>query len=178
MRTKTNTPPLAELSALSEITKSTPGHPSAKTIEVYADGSALNNPGPGGWAFVIQNPDGSRSHQAGSIEFTTNNQAEITAALEVLLFLPRGTPAIVHMDSQYVVHALNDYRARWEANGWKNANGQGVSNCELLKALFELHDGRPGVSFVWIPGHAGHTLNELADRLARTEAEKLRARIN
>lgn len=112
------------------------------------------------------------------MEHTTNNQAELFGAIQALLAMPRGTPGILYLDSEYVVRAVNEWRPAWQANGWKNAKGQGIANFDLFAALFDLVDARPGVTLEWVRGHAGDELNELVDRLARSEAEKAKAGLN
>jgi ribonuclease HI len=147
----------------------------AGTFTVHADGSCLGNPGPGGWAIVITRPDGSQTHCEGSLEATTNNRAELIAALQALLELPRDATGTIRMDSRYVVDGINLHRYEWERRGFKTAKGQGVANPDLWKALFPLADARPGISFRWTAGHAGDPGNELADTLARTEALKAKS---
>ncbi len=149
----------------------------AGTYTVHADGSCLCNPGPGGWAIVIRHPDGHQSHTEGQLEDTTNNRAELMAALQALLGLPRGARGTIYMDSRYVVDGINLYRRDWERRGFKTSKGQGVANPDLWKGLFPLVDAQPGVSFRWTEGHAGDRGNELADTLARTEAMKAKSRM-
>lgn len=150
----------------------TRGNPSAEAIVAYADGSSLKNPGPSGWAFVIVYADGTRKRRSGALENTTNNRAELRAAIEVLLELPENASGIIRLDSQYVVNGANEWRQRWVSNGWRNASGAKVANSDLFKTLFGLLDTRPGIRLEWVRGHAGDPLNELVDRLARAEAEK------
>jgi ribonuclease HI len=149
----------------------------AGTFTVHADGSCLGNPGPGGWAIVITSPDGSQTHCEGPLEATTNNRAELTAALQALLELPRGATGTIWMDSRYVVDGVNLHRPEWERRGFKNAKGQGVANPDLWGALFPLTDARPNMRFRWTEAHAGVPGNELADTLARTEALKAKSRM-
>ena len=49
---------------------------------VYADGSCLGNPGPGGWAAVIVKPSGVSRTIYGGDPATTNNRMELTGAIE------------------------------------------------------------------------------------------------
>jgi ribonuclease HI len=56
---------------------------------MHTDGAALRNPhGPAGWAWVAVLPDGSRRQGTGSFARASNNQAELTAAIEGLNALP------------------------------------------------------------------------------------------
>lgn len=143
-----------------------------EAIVAYCDGSSLGNPGPGGWAFVISKPCGTRLQASGQLEHTTNNRAEIMAAIHALLALERGEAAEIRTDSEYIVLPVNQWRPQWERNGWKNTKGQGIANYDLFKVLFDLVDARPGVRFTWVKGHHEDPLNNLCDRMARNESEK------
>ena len=53
----------------------------------------------------------------------------------------------------------------WKKNGWKNSKKEEVKNADLwqqLDALVAQHH----VTWAWVKGHAGHTENERADKLA------------
>jgi ribonuclease HI len=54
----------------------------------------------------------------------------------------------------------------WKQRGWKTADKKPVKNIELWQQLDEaLKPHR--ISWHWVKGHAGHSLNERADELAR-----------
>lgn len=136
------------------------------TIIAAADGSALGNPGPAGWAWYI---DADR-WRCGGWTRGTNNQGELTAVLDLL----RQTadcdePLHVLCDSQYVINSVTKWTKGWKRKGWKKADGKPVLNVELMKALDEAMAGR-SVTFEWVKGHAGHELNEKADALANGAA--------
>ncbi|MDX2356727.1 ribonuclease HI family protein [Dietzia sp. PP-33] len=136
------------------------------TIIAAADGSALGNPGPAGWAWYI---DDSR-WRCGGWKRGTNNQGELTAVLD-LLRQTAHSPEPVHIlcDSQYVINSVTKWMAGWKRKGWKKADGKPVLNVEVMKALDEAMRGRE-VTFEWVKGHAGHELNEKADALANGAA--------
>jgi ribonuclease HI len=123
---------------------------------VYADGSCLGNPGPGGWAAVIVKPSGVSKTIYGGDPATTNNRMELTAAIEGLRMIPNGTRVVLRSDSQYVVKTMN---LKWKRK-------QNLDLWEKLDAEIAL---RP-VKFEWVEGHAGDPLNEEADRHARAAA--------
>ncbi|WP_293809358.1 ribonuclease H [uncultured Bosea sp.] len=150
-------------------------NPDDKALAAYSDGSSLGNPGPGGWAVIIVSPEGKTRLCRGTIQNTTSGRAELLAAINALLELPRGTPATLRTDSQYVSEAVNTHRRQWEASGWRNGKGLPIANNDLFAALFALVDARPGVVVEWVQGHAHDPHNALVDRLARAEAEKARA---
>ena len=137
------------------------------TLTAAADGSALGNPGPAGWAWVI---DGDQ-WRAGGWPRATNNQGELMAVLDLLhATADRGEPLHVLCDSQYVINSVTQWMPGWKRRGWRKADGKPVLNRELLEALDVALQGRT-VTFEWVKGHAGHPLNEAADDRARAAAE-------
>lgn len=141
-------------------------------IVVHVDGSCLGNPGPGGWAVVILETDGSTHSLTGSDPDTTNNCMELMAALVALRALPADVPAVLFSDSEYVVKGLNAWLPGWERRGWKTAKGQPIANPDLWRLLSAAQAARPLTEVEWVRAHTGNALNEAADRLARAEAEK------
>lgn len=137
-------------------------------VEIYTDGSASPNPGPGGWAAVVVEA-GRRRDLSGGEAHTTNNRMELRAALEALQVLPRSKQIRVHTDSQYLRLGITEYLADWERTGWKTRARQPVANQDLWQALVEALAGRK-VTWVWVRGHAGNPLNEAADQLAQKAA--------
>ncbi|MGH7814743.1 MAG: ribonuclease H family protein [Candidatus Binataceae bacterium] len=119
---------------------------------VYADGSCIGNPGPGGWGAVVIASDGSRREFNGHSGRTTNNQMEITAAIEGLRATEPGSHAVLRSDSQYVVNTIE--------LGWKRN-----ANHALWQALDAERRART-VKFEWVRGHAADPLNLRADELA------------
>jgi ribonuclease HI len=130
--------------------------PRSEIHYVYADGSCLGNPGPGGWAAVIVKPSGVSRTIYGGDPATTNNRMELTAAIEGLRMIPTGTRIVLRSDSQYVVKTMN---LKWKRR----------QNTDLWDKLDAEVAVRP-VKFEWVEGHAGDPLNEEADRHARAAA--------
>ncbi|MCO4252992.1 RNase H family protein [Pseudarthrobacter raffinosi] len=137
------------------------------TITAAADGSALGNPGPAGWAWYV-NDD---CWRAGGWPHGTNNQGELMAVLDLF----RATAHVpeedlrVLCDSQYVINSITKWMPGWKRKGWRKADGKPVLNVELLKELDREIAGRK-YTFEWVKGHAGHDLNEAADVRARAAA--------
>ncbi len=136
------------------------------TLIAAADGSALGNPGPAGWAWYID----SDRWASGGWPRGTNNMGELTAVLELL----RSTAGVdddllVYCDSMYVINSLTKWMPGWKRKGWRKGDGKPVLNVEIMKALDEALRGR-SVRFEWVKGHSGHPLNEEADRLANAAA--------
>jgi len=133
---------------------------------LHADGACSGNPGPGGWAFILQ-AAGIRTEKSGGFRRTTNNRMEITAVLEGLKALEEPSRVDVYTDSQYVVNAMNQgWAARWQALGWKRNRKEKALNPDLWEDLLELCD-RHDVAFHWTKGHVGHPENERCDRLSK-----------
>lgn len=128
---------------------------------VYTDGACLGNPGPGGWAWAVE--DG--RFASGAEARTTNQRMEIAAALEAVRALDGELE--VASDSTYVVNCFRDrWWEGWLARGWMNSARKPVANRDLWEPLVELVRARGDVRFRWVKGHAGDPMNELADRLA------------
>ena len=53
-------------------------------ILIYTDGCCIGNPGPGGYAAIIVNPDGTHREIVGSDPKTTNNRMELMAPIQGL----------------------------------------------------------------------------------------------
>lgn len=129
--------------------------------DVYTDGACAGNPGPGGWAWVV---DGG-PFASGFVPATTNQRMEITAASEAVRSL--DGPLEVVSDSTYVVRCFNDGWWRgWVERGWRTAQRKEVANRDLWEPFIELVNERGDISFRWVKGHSEDPLNDLADRLA------------
>ncbi|MFJ5955163.1 RNase H family protein [Paenarthrobacter sp. NPDC092416] len=137
------------------------------TIIAAADGSALGNPGPAGWAWYVDDS----CWRAGGWPHGTNNQGELMAVLDLF----RSTAHIPHedlrilCDSQYVINCITKWMPGWKRKGWRKADGKPVLNVDLLKDIDQAIVGRK-YTFEWVKGHAGHDLNEAADERARAVA--------
>lgn len=135
-------------------------------IIAAADGSALGNPGPAGWAWYVDET----CWAAGGWPRGTNNQGELTAVLELFRATAHlDDELLVQCDSQYVINAVTKWMAGWKRKGWRKADGKPVLNLELLQALDTATQGRR-YRFEWVRGHAGHPANEAADERARAVA--------
>ena len=140
---------------------------STQEIIAAADGSALGNPGPAGWAWYIDD-----DHWAsGGWEHGTNNMGELKAVLDLFEATASRPEAKlrVYCDSQYVINSLTKWMPGWKKKGWKKSDGKPVLNRDLLEALDAALAGRY-YEFIWVKGHAGHELNEKADSLANGAA--------
>ncbi|MFD4422680.1 RNase H family protein [Agromyces sp. NPDC058484] len=135
-------------------------------IIAAADGSALGNPGPAGWAWYVDEG----CWAAGGWPRATNNQGELTAVLELFRATAHlDDELLVQCDSQYVINAVTKWMPNWKRKGWRKSDGKPVLNLELLQALDAAVQGRR-YRFEWVRGHAGHPANEAADERARAAA--------
>jgi len=139
-------------------------------VEIYCDGACRGNPGPGGWGAVLRSGD-KEKRISGYKQMTTNNEMELTAAIEGLKALKRHSKVKVTSDSSYVVKGMKEWIHSWKAKGWKTSAKQPVKNQELWKAL-DAAAARHEVEWEWIKGHNGHPENELADQLANEAIDR------
>lgn len=131
------------------------------SLLLHTDGSALGNPGPGGWAAIIQ--DGKKDVElSGGEPHTTNNRMEMKGVIEGLKWIKKhhGTKRPVHLfsDSTLVVKSLNE--------GWKRK-----ANTDLWAELDAVAEGFD-LTVKWVKGHADNVYNQRCDLLAVSEAEK------
>jgi ribonuclease HI len=134
------------------------------TVVIHTDGACSGNPGPGGWGAILEF-NGKTKELKGGMALTTNNQMELTAAIEALTALKRPCNVEIHTDSQYVKNGVTSWVHNWKRNGWRTADKKPVKNAELWQALDEATQ-RHNIDWRWVKGHAGHDLNERADTLA------------
>ena len=123
-------------------------------VSLFVDGSCLGNPGPGGWAAILQCGQNEKE-VVGGADQTTNNRMELTAVIEGMKAFKRSCQVKVVTDSQYVATILNGGKAK--------AN---LDLVQQLRQLLQQHE----VIVEQIRGHSGHVLNERCDRLAQTHA--------
>jgi ribonuclease HI len=136
-------------------------------IIAAADGSALGNPGPAGWAWYVDD----HCWGAGGWKHATNNQGELKAVLELFRATAHlDDDLLVLCDSQYVINSVTKWMRGWKAKGWRKGDGKPVMNLDLLKEIDAELAGRR-YRFEWVKGHANHPLNEAADSRARAVAE-------
>jgi ribonuclease HI len=133
---------------------------------VYTDGACLGNPGPGGWAWAVEQS----RYASGAEGRSTNQRMEIQAALEAVTAL--DGPVEVVSDSTYVVNCFRDrWWAGWQRRGWLNSQKKPVANRDLWEPLLAVAlDPAVPVRFHWVRGHSGDRWNEVVDQLATAAA--------
>lgn len=144
-------------------------------IEIWTDGSSLQNPGFGGWGAVIcaHDENGEPFHielSEGCAE-VTNNQMELTTVVRALASIPEPADVIIYSDSKYVVDAHRcGWLENWQSNDWKTSSGKPVKNQQLWQSLVSEEKKHLSVEYKWVKGHANEYLNERCDELARNAA--------
>lgn len=138
-------------------------------IEIFTDGAASGNPGPGGYGVILR----SGKHYkelSGGFRMTTNNRMELLAVIEGLKAIKTpGAQVMVTSDSKYVIDSIEK---KW-VFGWAKTGFKSKKNKDLwmqFLQIYKLHQ----VAFTWIKGHNLHPENERCDQLA-VAASKNRA---
>jgi ribonuclease HI len=138
---------------------------SMKEVHLYTDGACSGNPGPGGWAAILEWGT-HRREISGGYRLTTNNRMEIIAVIEGLKLLNRPCSVRVFTDSRLIVDAFDkNWITNWMENNWRKSDKTQVKNRELWIKLHSMTKDHQ-VHFEWIRGHNGHAQNELCDKLA------------
>lgn len=137
---------------------------------VVTDGSAIGNPGPGGWAAILV-CGRQRWEISGAVSWSTISEMELRAAVEALRSIPLGAGVTLYSDSQYLIRGMRYLAARWKDQGWRNRRGMPLQNRELWEELLQL-ESRLKVRWTWVRGHHGHELQDRADTLAYTAARE------
>ena len=138
-------------------------------IEIYTDGSCLENPGNGGWAAIINN-DGNIEKISGSEKNTTNNRMELLATINALKQIESNKQIKIYTDSQYVKLGITEWINKWIKNNWQTSKKEDVKNKDLWLKLYNLNNSL-NIEWNWIKAHSGNTLNEEVDLLAKKAAQ-------
>ncbi len=135
-------------------------------VTIYTDGSALGNPGPGGYGIVLRFGDKVKEIAAG-FRNTTNNRMELLAVIVALENLKTVKyPIHIYSDSKYVIDSISKgWLFNWVKKGFK-----GKKNVDLWKRYLEVSQPFT-VTLHWVKGHAGNPDNERCDRLAVEKAQ-------
>ena len=138
-------------------------------IEIYTDGSCLENPGNGGWAAIINN-DGNIEKISGNEKNTTNNRMVLLATINALKQIESNKQIKIYTDSQYVKLGITEWINKWIKNNWQTSKKEDVKNKDLWLKLYNLNNSL-NIEWNWIKAHSGNTLNEEVDLLAKKAAQ-------
>ncbi len=141
-----------------------------KKITLFSDGSALGNPGPGGYGVILRYGD-KEKELSGAYAHTTNNRMELLGVIEGLKALKEPCEVKIVSDSSYVVKGINEWLNNWVKKEFKK-----VKNPDLWKEYLDISK-RHKITAIWVRGHDGHEENERCDKLARDAAEAMKKKL-
>ena len=144
-------------------------------VNIYTDGSAIGNPGPGGYGVIMEWVNKKYIKEfSGGYQMTTNNRMELLAvilALESLKIEPMEV--MVFSDSKYVIESVEK---KWVFN-WQKKQFKGKKNHDLWQRYLLIHS-KHRVRFQWVKGHNKHPQNERCDSLAVNAAKEKNKKID
>ena len=133
-------------------------------IIIYTDGSCEPNPGQGGWGAYIQ-CNNVNYYIYGGEDNTTNNQMEMMAVIQALIYLECQCSVTVYTDSDYLKQGITSWVEKWKNNEWRTSKGKPVKNSDLWEILDDLNNFHE-IDWNWVKGHNENPGNEMADQLA------------
>lgn len=134
----------------------------------YTDGSASPNPGPGGYAVILDSKPVALGSEPGD---TTNIRMEGFAIIAALKHAG-GNSCRIHTDSEFWINVITKWSLGWEKNGWKKKGGE-IKNLDIVQEVCPLYRSS-NAELVWVRGHNGDEGNELADQWANKAREGAR----
>ena len=144
----------------------------AQPIVIYTDGSALGNPGPGGYGVLMLYKNQKKEISQG-YRLTTNNRMELLAiivALESLKVSDRDV--MIYSDSKYVIDSVDK---GW-VFGWVKKGFKGKKNADLWRRFLQIYP-KNKVKLTWVKGHANIPGNEHVDKLAVAASNNKKAHL-
>ena len=148
--------------------------PTEKRVNLYTDGAASGNPGPGGYGLILEweGTPYKKTYAQGFIH-TTNNRMELKAVIKGLQLLKQSPlDVVVYTDSKYVSEAVEK---KW-VFGWEKKNFKNKKNADLWKEFLEQYR-KHRVRMEWIKGHNQHSQNESCDKMAVEASKKIESQI-
>ena len=130
----------------------------------FTDGSASPNPGPGGYAVILDGQPVALGRESDS----TNIRMEAQALIAAYRLAQPGDQ--IFTDSEFWVNVVTKWAATWQKNGWRKKSGE-IKNLELVQKLYQLYLDKPEVTLTWTRGHIGTDGNEAADQWANKARE-------
>ena len=136
-------------------------------IELYTDGAASGNPGPGGYGIVLKYKQ-HRKEMSGGFKHTTNNRMELLAVIIGLESVSNNQLTVkTFSDSKYVVDAIN---LKWVL-GWRKIGFKNKANPDLWQRFLRVYHPQKHL-FFWVKGHASNVENNRCDELAVAASKK------
>lgn len=140
---------------------------------IYADGSCIGNPGPGGWAWALTDGEDILDEGSGNKPDTTCNEMELVAVYEALAHVSPSRSYIMVLDSQYAIDSLSKWYKNWQKNGWRNSKKQPVKNQDVIKSIIALYPKIDIIKWEWVKGHSGDRFNDHVDAAATTQSGQI-----
>lgn len=139
--------------------------PTLPIVEIYTDGACSGNPGPGGWAALLQF-NGTSKEISGAEANTTNNRMEMMAVIQALQALKRPCHVRIHSDSALIINTMTlGWIENWQAKDWRKADKKPVENQDLWEAMLQAMNPH-SVEWIKVKGHADDARNNRVDALA------------
>jgi ribonuclease HI len=110
---------------------------------------------------------------------TTNNQMEITAAIEAISFISFSKisqlppPILIYTDSSYLINGITKWVYGWQKNNWKTTTKGEVLNKTLWEKLIEVSKDKK-IDWKYVSGHSGIKGNERCDEIATAFADNIK----
>ncbi len=134
----------------------------------HTDGSASPNPGPGGYAVILDQQPIVLGGEPGGGQ-TTNIRMEgfaITAAIKHA----DGAPCEIYTDSEFWINVITKWSLSWEKNGWAKKGGE-IKNLDIVREVCPLYRSSQA-KLIWVRAHNNDPGNEAADRWANEARKK------
>lgn len=134
-------------------------------VELYSDGWANPNPGPGGYGIILRCQWVQKEFMQG-YTLTTNNRMELTGVITGLSKLTKKSKVDIYTDSQYTINWIQKgWAKKWKENNWMRTKSEKAVNSDLWEKLLNVVE-KHEVTFHWVKGHNWHEQNERCDELA------------
>lgn len=118
-------------------------------VEIYSDGGARPNPGPGAYGVILKYKGIQKDISQGYIH-TTNNRMELMGAITGLKELKTKSKVTMFLDSQYTINGIEKgWAKKWRANNWFRNKSEKAINADLWEVLLNLIE-KHEVRFEWV----------------------------
>lgn len=149
-------------------------------IIIFTDGASKVNPGPGGWGGIIVHSN-KVEEVGGRSEHTTNNQMELSAAIESLKKITnknsnQAANIKIYTDSSYLINGITKWVFGWQKKNWITTTKEKVLNKELWQELIEVAKGKK-IEWLYVGGHRGISGNERCDEIATAFADDIKPKL-
>ena len=144
-----------------------------KKVLIYTDGSSSGNPGPSGWcSIIIDSNTKKQTTIRGTKKEGTNNEMELRAVVNGLLFLTEPKEVEIYTDSEYVCSFFNNnLYEKWILNDWKGSKNQPIKHKELWLKLIKLNSIH-SIKCLKVKAHSGDFFNTKCDKIAGYQSKR------